>query len=462
LSGGLEELRGRVLGEERLWRLILWLAAPLIVSAGLSSLNELADTFWLSRLGSAALGTPTVSWPYRGILMSISFGVASSASALIGQYVGAGRFEEANRALATIAAVLFAVTVPGTVLLSLGIPFYLDATGVPPDIRPLAAVYLGVLVLSTPFTAAFMLYSFALSAAGDTKTPTKISALAAVTNFLLDPLFIFPLGLGVLGAGLATAVADAVSGGYALLDLARGRHGLRLRLARPDPSLLRLLLRVSAPMTGQRLGMNLGFIAMTGIVNGLGTPVVAAYAIGQVVLGIDRIIAFPVARATGVVVAQSLGAGLRDRALKAARTGLLLVVASVSAYIGLLLAAREEFISLFTSDPAVAEAAGRMLLIFGPSTMGFNLLIMANVIARSSGHTLLVSLLGVARLWLLRIPLSYLLAYRLGMGDTGLWTGMAVSNYATGAAAAAWILHGGWARPVIDGASPSRRRRARV
>ena len=455
--GRVAELRERVLGEENLTRLLLWLAAPLFLSASVNTLYELVDTFWLSRLGSAALGTPTVSWPYRGLLMSIAFGVASSSSALIGQYIGAGRYGEAERALGTVASLLLAITVPGTLLLMAGVPLYLDAIGVPGDVRPLATLYLEAIVASLPFTSVTMLYNFVLGAVGDTRTPVYVSAAASLLNAVLDPIMIFGAGLGVLGAGLATAISDAAAGVYALLDLRSGRRGLRLRLG-VERGLLPLVARVSGPMTAQRLGMTTGFAVMSGIVSGLGTPVLAAYSIGQIVLGIDRIIAMPLARATGIVVAQALGAGLASRAREAVAKGARLMLASVGSYVAFLLAARPWFIGVFTSDPAVAAAADRMLLIFGPSVLGFNLFILANVVARSSGHTFFVSALGVARLWLLRIPLSYHLAYTMGLGDKGLWAGMALSNYIVGAAAAAWLATGRWAKPVIReaGTPPAR------
>jgi len=448
---GLAARRARVLGEQNLYRLILSLAAPLVLSASVSTLYEMVDTFWLSRLGRSALATPTVSWPYRGLLMSASFGVASALSALVGQYVGAGEYGRAERSVGTVLGILLALNLLGAFALLAGIPLYLSAMGVPGDVRPLAAVYLAVLVATLPLSAVNMVFNFAVSYTGDTRTTMWVSLASTVTNMVLDPVLIFYAGLGVLGAALATAASQAVAAVYAAYSFATGRHGIRLGLRDlvPDRGLLPLLARISAPVVAQRLGMNLGFLAMVGIVSGLGTAVLAAYSIGQVVLGLDRMIAMPVARAAGIVVGQSLGAGLPERAKRATRAGLALILVTVGAFVAGLLAFSSQFIGLFTGDPGVYRAAQHMLRVFGPSVLGFNVFVLANIVARASGHTLLLSLLGVARLWALRIPLSWLLAYRLGLGDTGLWAGMAASNYAVGAAAAAWLLEGAWAKPVI-------------
>ena len=450
-SARLARQRERVLGESNLYRLILVLAAPLVVSASVSTLYEVVDTFWLSRLSKEALATPTVSWPYRGIMMSISFGLAAGLSALVGQYVGAGEYRRAERSVGTVLGLLLALNTVGALLLLAGIGLYLDAMNVPVDVRPLAARYLSVLVLTLPLTAVNMVFNFAVNYAGDTRTTMYVSLASTITNLVMDPVLIFYAGLGVMGAALATAAAQGVAAGYAVYSFATGRHGIRLRLRDlvPEPALLPLLARVSGPVVAQRLGMTLGFVTMVGIVSGLGTATLAAYSIGQVLLGFDNMLAMPVARAAGIVVGQSLGAGMLERARRAARAGLVLILAIVGGFIALILLVSDQFISIFTSDPGVAAAAHRMITIFGPSILGFNIFVLANIVARASGHTMFLSLLGIARLWGLRIPLSWLLAYRLHMGDTGLWAGMALSNYAVGAAAAAWLLRGAWAKPVI-------------
>ena len=451
VGGRIGRYRGRVLGEESLVKLLLWLAAPMVITASVNVLYEVADTFWLSRLGEAALAVPSVAWPYRGLAFSLCFGLASGLSALVGQFVGAGDFESARRSIGTVASVVLGVAVAVSLLLIAATPVYMRVMGVPPSVAVAALGYTEVTVATVPFAALYLLFNFSLSAAGDTRTPTFVGAAAAVLNAVLDPVFMFLLGFGVLGAAYATLAASMFSGGYSVYSFATGRHGVRLSLPDlvPDRGLLRSALHVSLPVTAQMLGMTSGFAVMVGVVSGLGAPVIAAYSIGQVMLGIDRVFALPLTRATGIVVGQSLGAGLRDRARRAAFTGLALVTGLAAVYIGVLMVFSRQFVSVFARSPDVVGPALRMLYLFGPSILAFHVFMLSNSVARSSGHTFFVSAAGLARLWLLRIPLSWLLAYRLGLGDTGLWLGMAASNYATGAACALWLVRGGWLCPVI-------------
>ncbi len=450
-GSGIEERRRLILESPRIARLILELSIPLFISGSLQSLYGIIDTFWLSRLGSAALGTPTVSWPYRGVLMSIGFGLASSLSALAGQYIGAGEYRRASESVGRVLGLLLLIGIPGSIAFYITRDYYMTLAHIPRDVARLASGYIAVTLAGVPFMYTFLVFNFALGAAGDTRTPMKVSVATTLLNFILDPLMIFTLGWGVVGAAAATLIANIIAGSYAAYSFATGRHGFKLALSdlAPKGEIIRLVARVGGPVTLQRLLTTLGFLVMMGIVGGLGTPVVAAYSIGQVFLSLDHIIVFPLVRSTSIIVAQSLGAGLLARAREAFTTGFRLVLGLVTLYVVALVATRDYFIGVFTSDLLVFEAASRMLLIFGPSVVGFDLTIMADSIARSSGHTLFTSALGASRLWLLRIPLSYVLAYRLGLGDTGLWAGMALSNWITGAVALAWLLSYRWLRPIV-------------
>ena len=448
---GIASRREMILESPRLGRLIIWLSLPLFVSGSLQSLYSIIDTFWLSRLGTAALGTPTASWPYQGVLMSIGFGLASSISALTGQYIGAGEYRKASRVVGYVLGLLLVIGVPGTILFWLGRGLYLDLTRMPPDVATLADRYLAVTLAGVVFNYLFLTFNFAMSAAGDTRTPTKVSVFTTLLNFVLDPLLIFGLHQGVVGAALATFLATMISGLYALYSFSTGKHGFKIEPGDlvPDSYHLRLIAKVSLPPTGQRLLTTVGFLVMMGVVAGLGTPVLAAYSIGQVVLSIDHVIVFPLVRSTSIVVAQNLGAEKLRRARKAALTGLTIMTVLVVFYIAGILIGKDVFIRVFTNDPLVMKTSHNMLLIFGPSVLGFDILILTGAIARASGYTLGISLLGIARLWVLRIPISYALAYIRDMGDIGLWLGMSLSNAVSGAVALAWLLSTRWVKPII-------------
>lgn len=76
---------------------LLKLAYPLIVSNLVQVLYNITDTFWLGKLGREALAAPGTSWPIIGTLMALGMGFATAGFAFVGQYIGAGNYERANR-----------------------------------------------------------------------------------------------------------------------------------------------------------------------------------------------------------------------------------------------------------------------------------------------------------------------------------------------------------------------------
>ncbi len=442
----------RILEDTRLSRVIIWLAWPMILSASLDTLYQLIDTVWLGHVSPGALAAPALTWPVLMLLSSIGMGLSASVSALVGQYAGAGMKQEACRSFSMILGLYLLLAIPLLVLAEVLAGVYVSALGAPEEIAPLTEAYLRLIILSSAPASMFLLFSSALQALGDTMTPMKVSVAATILNAVLDPILIFPpVNLGVVGAALATLAASLLTVGFSAYSLWTGRHGIRvsiedLKAWRRDAS---LVLRISSPMALQNILVSTGFAVMASIAARLGTIVAAAYSIGRAVVGLSHMLSMPISRATGIIVAQNLGAGSKERSRKAALTGLLLLVIASTLMATIILVTAPWFIMLFTSEKAVQEEAMIMLWYLAPSIVFFSILFLGNSIARSSGHTLLMSVLGASRLWVLRIPMCYLLAMMMGWGDRGLWLGMALSNYIAGTIALAWILSGRWLKPVI-------------
>ncbi|UCD91664.1 MAG: hypothetical protein JSV43_05285, partial [Methanobacteriota archaeon] len=110
---------------------------------------------------------------------------------------------------------------------------------------------------------------------------------------------------------------------------------------------------------------------------------------------------------------------------------------------------RSEIFSLFLQDPLVIEEGGRLLTIFGLSIMFFGVYASALSAFQAAGHTVPTMFLGIVRLWLMRIPFSYVLAFTLGLGLNGLWWGMTISNVTSAVVAVLWVSTGKWKRGVI-------------
>ncbi len=448
-----EELRGRVLGGS-VSRALFWLAAPIMASRALGTVQEAVDTVFLGHLGRYQLAAPTAAWPLLWLFMSLVFALGTVAQALVSQLVGARRYLEASRVAGMLWGLSLIVAVAASASMVAVAPLVFSLLGIPGSVRGLSLDYVLVESVSFPLAYTMFLFSSVSSALGDTRKPFIVNALSSVINLVLDPILIFGLlgvpRMGVVGAALATGVSRIIAGGYAALLMLRGDLGVAVKPLAPNGWIVSKTLSIGGPVAAQQILVSTGFVVMSGLVAGLGAIVMAAYNVSIAVIDLIQAVDMGFSVATATLVGQSLGAGLRSRAREAAAKALGLVFASLTAGTALIVAFRSSLAGLFTGDPAVLRESERMIELFAPSIPFLGLLFTAMGVARGSGHTLAPSLLGVARLWLLRIPLTYLLAYRLGMGSTGVWIGMSISNIASGLAGAAWVLLAPWDRPVLQ------------
>ena len=447
---------------------LLRLAYPLIVSNLVQVLYNITDTFWLGKLGREALAAPGTSWPIIGTLMALGMGFATAGFAFVGQYIGAGRYEKANRSAGALYSLMLAFSTL-TALISLAIlPQALHFMKVTPNVYLYAKAYAQVVFAGVPLSFAFMAFSALMRASGDTKTPVKISMLTVGMNIVLDPIFIFVLGLGVEGAAIATVLSNGTGALIGARILTSGKAGLHLtrETMSPDFEFYKRIFRVGLPSAVGQSANSFGFVVLTRIIYGYGDVVYAAYIITTRLVNFITSISRGVSMAMGTMIAQNVGAENYGRARRIAERTMMvnfLIASSAVVIIGLL---RVPVFKVFLNDPAVIAQSWYVFKYFLISVPFFNgIFVVVTRTFSSAGHTKKSMILSMLRLWGLRIPLSYLFGYvgaitmlgltvplaRLfGMTSKGVFFGMGMSNFIAALVALAWFLRGTWMRRIIE------------
>lgn len=455
--GRIERLRSRVV-EGPIAATIVYLATPIVAARILGSIQESVDAMFLGRVSTQDLAAPTAAWPLIWLFMGINFGVTTATISIVSQLIGAKRFREASESAGKLLGLSLVLASISLAVIVVAAPFIFRLQGIPESVFDYALAYTYIDVLAIPFMFMMFYFNSLSSSMGDTRTPFKISALASVINIVLDPILIFGLGplprMGVIGAALATTISRIITGGLALYLLLSGKLGFTVYPRIPDRHLALLALRTGGPVAGQQIFVSSGFLVMMGIVARLGDVVMAAYNLSLAIIHIIQAATMGFNLATATMVGQNLGAGKIDRAVKAARTGLGLVAGILAAGAIFIIVFRGPVVAVFTDIPEVAAEAEKMIGIVAIGMPFLGTFFVANGVARGSGWTGIMSLLGVARLWLIRIPLAYLLVFEYGMGSDGVWWAMTASNVTIGLAGAVWALSGGWAKPIIREKAP--------
>ena len=443
-------LKGSVLGT------LLWLAWPVVIGNLVNVSYNLIDAVWLGRLGKAAFGAPTVVWPLIMFLYSVGMGYAMAGLSLISQYYGDGDYEMARRSIGQLLGFTLLMASGLSVAGFLTASYLLRLMGVPPDIYPLALGYARIIFAGIPFAFAFFAFNMASSAIGDTVTPMKIQVVTAVVNIGLDPILIFGLlgapRLEVRGAALATIFSRMIASAIGLYFLFSGFHGISLRLRdlRIEGWWLRKVFSIGTPLAIQRSSTSLGFTVMMSIVSRFGSTVVAAYGVAVRIVDIIQSFTWGLMRATSIMVGQNIGAQQYDRSWEITRKSMALTAGVLGLGAALIFAGRAPLVALFVNEPDVLREGSRMLSIFVWSIPFFGLFFIGGAVANGSGHTKTYAAISVIRLWVLRIGLSIILAYNLGLGPLGIYLGMALSNIGAGLLALLWTIRKTWLKRVID------------
>jgi putative MATE family efflux protein len=461
---------------------LLILSLPIIATNMLQVDYNLADTYWVGRLGQEAVSALSFSWGIVFLIISFAGGFTVAGTVLVAQNKGAdmaGRVDHVAGQTIGFVVILAAIFAAAGYLLA---PQLLDLIGaVPgtPEYR-LSVEYTRTMFLGIPFVFGFFIFQALLQGWGDTRTPLYLMAFGVGLNVLIDPFLILGFennvlfevlgltglqeslyaatgfaGFGVQGAAIATIAARGLGAVIAIGLLLSGRVGIAPSLSdfRPQRETVEKIVRIGAPSSVEQSTRALGVTVLTALVALASQEAVAAYGIGNRITSLVFLPALGLARGTNTVVGQNLGADQVDRAKRAvfASAG---IVAVVLAGFGVVAVTYAEAITdVFITGPqsdVVISVGADYLRIVAPTFLFLGAFRVVQGGFRGSGSTTTAMVFSILSLAAFRVPISYGLVTWGDMGASGVWYGIAASNVLILIVAFAWFLRGTWTESVID------------
>ena len=406
-------------------RTMLRFAVPMILGDLLQQCYNIADTLIVGRfLGAGALAAVGSAFSLMTFLTSIILGLAMGSGTVFsirfGQKDSLGLREEI---LASF-TLLGIVTVVLNVLVFAGIDWIIRFLRTPDELVELMREYLIVIFAGLIGIFLYNFFASLLRSLGNSVVPLIFLAVSAVLNILLDLWFVAGLGRGVAGAAEATVISQYISGiGITIYAWIRFPHllrkdkNVRLRLSR-----IREITSFSGLTCMQQSIMNLGILAVQGLVNSFGTTVMAAFAAA---VKIDAFAYLPVqdfGNAFSIFIAQNYGAGKNDRIRKGTRCA-----AAASAVFGLAVSLlvvlfAGPLMSLFidTGEVSVIAEGVRYLRIEGAFYALIGILFLLYGLYRAIGSPGMSVVLTVVSLGT-RVALAYTLSAVPAFGVAGIW-----------------------------------------
>ena len=429
---------------------LLLLAWPVMLSHLLQTFYNLADAFWLGKLGRQALVAPTITMHVVFLGFALAMGLGAAGTTLVSQYKGAGKEEMANRVAGQLLTLLTGIGLVLGVTGFLLTPYLLRLLQTPPDAWQMTYDYMRWIFAGIPLLFAFMVYQGVSTGLGDTVGPMQVNLISVILNVILDPILIFGLGpipaMGVVGAAIATVFCRAIASIIGVVRLFRSKNGFRINVSdmKLDLPTVRKILKIGMPVGKGQMGTSLGFTVMIGIVNSFGSAVTAAFGVGNRIIHIAMVPAMGLSQANATAVGQNLGTGNVKRAEKSVKSSLLLIGAILLPITVSMFFFGGDIAGAFVKDQTVIDLGRTMFKITTPSVFVFGFLQVIMGSFQGSGHTVPVMVLNMSRLWVLRIPLAYILAYTVGMGTMGIWWAMFISNTVIALSGWLWFYSGSW------------------
>ena len=396
--------------------LILALCLPAVISNLVTTAYNLADTYFIGRLGTSQSGAIGIAYSVMTVFQAFGFFFGNGSGNSMSRELGKRNNERAARLL----AVGFCGAVLGGLALAIlglaTLPHLVVVLGSTPTISPYAIAYLTPILIAAPMVCGSFALNGLLRYQGLSLYGMIGLVSGALLNFIVAPLLIFVAGLGIAGAGIATAVCQTIS--FIILVTFAVRRGvvrLDLRNGKPDMLLVREIIGGGMPSLLRQGAGSLATTCVNLAANPFGDAVIAAMAIVmRIMLAINSII-IGLGQGFQPVCGYNYGAGLYRRVkegywfcVRLSTIALVIIAVAVAVL-------APDIIGLFRSDPQVI-AVGTVALWMQCCTVPLNgFAMMSNMMQQTMGKTVIASFVAVCRLGLFLAPAALILAHCFGV-----------------------------------------------
>ena len=430
-------------------------AFPLLLANILQSIYKVVDMLVVGQLvGHTGLAASNNASKLCYIINSICIGMTMGGAVLIAQYKGANDKKGQAETFQTLAVLSLVSALLVTVI---GLVFYqplFQILNVPADAYQDACDYMKIICWGTVFVFGYNAVCSVLKGLGDSKSPLYFVGIATIINIVLDILLVGPLGIGTAGAAYATITAQGISFLISIFYLRKHKvffsADVHKRFTLQMDKLVSIL-KVGLPTAIQMVVVNTAYLLVTGMLNQFGTSVSAASGVGLQINTFAGMPCWAIGQAVTAMVGQCIGAGEIKRARKVVKIGLLLNVSvTLVVVIGVQVFA-EQLILLFgsTSAEVINDGVYYLRICCGVNSLIYAVMYTLDSFAIGVGAANIAMLNALLDAVIVRLPVSWLLAFTLSMGFPGIYYGQALSPIFPAIVGFLYFQNKGWERKTL-------------
>ena len=359
-----EDDRIYILRSERPAKAVVKLGVPLIAGMFIMVLYNLVDTYFIGLMrDDYQLAAVNLAYPVMMIMIAISNMIGTGASSLIARSLGAGDTRKADH---TLTAGFVLTVVNSAIVAAVGL-LLLDSIvkglGAQANTSEYTRRYVQVILAGSLLTMGNYTLGQLLRSEGSVRHSVAGMIAGTAVNIILDPVFIFALGMEIRGAAIATILGNGAGMLVSLYFYLRGKTLLRPSFAyiRPTAEILREIFWVGIPATLETLLTSAAYIVNNNLAVQYGELTVAAMGIAQKILSLGNYIYQGFAAGTQPIMGYNYGAGNYRRMLDVLKAGVMVVSGTELCVMAVYGIFAPRLIGIFTGSPEVVATGSYVL-----------------------------------------------------------------------------------------------------
>lgn len=413
-----QENKMNLLGNAPVPRALLSMGLPTMTGMLINALYNLADTYFVSGLGTAQMAAVTVAYPLGQIVVGLGLLFGNGAAAYLSRLLGQGDKKTANAVASTALYSSIGIGAAAIIISILFLEPILRQLGALDHIMPYARSYTVIYVTFSIFNVFNVAMNNIVSSEGAAKTAMCALMSGAILNVILDPIFIYTLKLGVSGAAMATAISQMISSVIYILYILRRKSVFHFQIkeCRFSRDILSEILKIGIPTLLFQLLTSLSIAMINDAAKEYGESALAAMGPVTKLLSMGTLIVYGFLKGFQPIAGFSYGAKKYTRLLEAIRTAILwstifcVIFGLVSAIFS------GQIMASFTSeDETMMQIGQQALQINGLSFLVFGVYTVYSFLFLVMGKAREGCILGACRQGLCFFPAIFLLPRIIGL-----------------------------------------------
>ena len=415
-----EEKKENIMGTLGITRLIMKMSLPLMISMLIQALYNIVDSMFVARVSETALTAVSLAFPLQNLLIAFGVGTGVGMASYLSRKLGEKDTETATKAagngitLAVITWVLFAIL--GLTIVKPFMALFTDDA----ELLGLSTSYSEIVMIFSFFMLLSMMNERILQGTGDSFSSMLSQMTGAITNIILDPVFIFVFKMGVNGAAIATVIGQAVGCTVSLYFVIRNKYiKIKPQHLKLEKRMVASIYSVGAPTI---ITNSIGTVmtgAMNAILIGFSTTAVSVFSVYFKLQSFVFMPIFGLSSGMVPIIAYNYGARKKKRVMSTIYIGTIIAIGIMVVGTIVFNLFPEALLSLFSATEEMYRLGVPALRIISLCFVSAAISIGLGSSFQATGYGIGTMIVSISRQLLVLIPTAYIMAKLVGIN--GVW-----------------------------------------